>query len=146
MADNDDVPGTTPDPEVPAPERTSVILPPDPAAGAAPAAAATAPVTKPRWRDRVWSFGSVLALALAALVIGGVLGGMVVAVADDDDDDRGYFRMGPGGRGDRMPPGWSRPHPFRDGGPGWRWDDDSDSPDDDVTPDQSPSPSPSPSQ
>ena len=141
MADNDDVSGA-PDGDAAPTERTRPVLPPDPATEAAAAPMAPQPVLKPRWRDRVWSFRAVLAVALATLLIGGIVGGTIVAVADDDRDD--HQRMGPWGPGGQMRPGWREPRRFDDGGPRWRWDDDPDNPMDPQRPSPSP-PSPSPS-
>ena len=138
MADNDEV-SDTPEPEATPTEETRPVLPPEPVA--APPHATTTPVMKPRWRDRVWTFRAMLAVALATLVLGGVVGGTIVALADDDHDERGYLRMGPG---DRMPPGWRGPRHFHDGGPGWRWNDGPQPPDGGTTPYGQPSPSPTP--
>jgi hypothetical protein len=150
MADNDEVSGS-PDHEAEgiegATEETRPVLPPDPAseplATTATTGAAT-PVMKPRWRDRVWSFRAMLAVALATLVLGGVVGGAVVAAAGDDNDDQGRFRMGPGGRFEKMPPGWRGPRQFHPGGPGWQWNDGPQPPGPDVTPYGAPSPQPTP--
>ena len=141
MADNDEV-SDTPEPEATPTEETRPVLPPDPAG----TTTTTTPVMKPRWRDRVWTFRAMLAVALATLVLGGVVGGTIVALADDGNDDHGYFRMGPGGRmpGDRMPPGWRGPRQFHDGGPGWRWNDGPPPPGGNVTPYGQPSPSTTP--
>jgi hypothetical protein len=142
MADNDEVSGSA-DRDA-APEPTRPVLPPDPAAE--PGATAPAPVMKPRWRDRAWSFRAMLAVALATLLLGGIAGGTIVAAADDDHDQR-HAWMGRGGPADRIPPGWRGPRHFQDGGPRWRWHDGPQPPDGDVTPDGQPSPpTPSPSQ
>jgi hypothetical protein len=113
MADDESVPGT---PEA--------AVPPEPASeppAAAEPAPAPAPVLKTRWRDRAWTFRAMLAVAAASLVIGGVVGGVIGASAGGDDDDYGY-RMGPGGPGMKMPPGWR--HGDRGpNGPKWRWND-----------------------
>ena len=145
MADNDEVSGSS-DHDA-APEQSRPVLPPDPAAEPV-GAVATAPVMKPRWRDRAWSFRAMLAVALATLLLGGIAGGTIVAVADDDHDQR-HVWMGPGGPGKRIPPGWRGPKRFEDGGPRWRWHDGPPPPDGNVTPYGQPSPptpSPSPSQ
>ncbi|MGY2874593.1 hypothetical protein ACVW00_001783 [Marmoricola sp. URHA0025 HA25] len=145
MADNDEVSGT-PDRDATPTEETRPVLPPDPAAAReADPAAATAgptPVMKPRWRDRVWTFQAMLAVALATLVLGGVVGASIVALADDGND-HGRIGMGPGGPG---MPGWRGPHRFRDGGPRWQWNDGPQPPDGQVTPygQQPPAPAPSP--
>jgi hypothetical protein len=137
MAENDDVAGTPDDDPSPAqdaaaadqPTAVGRVLPPD--------AAAPAPAARTRWRDRVWSFRAMLAVAAPTLVIGGVTGGLVGAAVDDGHDD-GY-RMGPGGPAMRMPPGW-RNHD----GPHWRWRDGPPPPG--LTPYGGPStPAPSPS-
>jgi hypothetical protein len=121
MADNDDVPGS-PDRDAEATGETvpTAARPVVPAESAGPA-----PVLKARWRDRVWSFRAIIAVALASLLIGGVTGGVIGAVAADDDRD-GHYRMGPWDHDGPMPPGWRErgPRHFRgDGGPGWRWQD-----------------------
>ena len=85
--------------------------------------AAAEPDPKPRWRDRLLGFRSVVAVALASLVLGG-LGGAAIGVAasgGDEGGDRGPGRMdirdsdtdgdrgqrgGRGGLGsDQLPPG-----------------------------------------
>jgi hypothetical protein len=114
MAENDDVSGI-PEDDATTPGDTQRVLPPD------TPAPTPQPVLKTRWRDRAWTFRAMLAVALASLVIGGIAGGAIVAAAGGDDDD-GYYRMGPGGPGGRMPPGMG-PRRFRDGGPQWRWQD-----------------------
>jgi len=137
MAENDDVPGTPEDdarrPVEPAADGTGTagrVLPPD--------TAGSAPVLKTRWRDRAWTFRAMLAVAAASLVIGGIAGGLVGAAVDDDHDE-GY-RMGPGGPGMRMPPGWGNQD-----GPHWRWRDGPQPPPG-LTPYGGPStPAPSPS-
>jgi hypothetical protein len=126
MADNEDATGS------PAGDET-----PEPTAGSDVGAEATAdtvsqpvvppagpqPVLVTRWRDRAWSFRSMIAVALASLLVGGLAGGAIMA-ASGDDDDRGHFRMGPYGPGGAMPPGWRGDGPgFNDGGPRWRWND-----------------------
>jgi len=97
-----------------------------------------APVLKTRWRDRAWTFRSMIAVAIASLLVGGIAGGTVVAVSGDDHD-RYHYRMGPWGPGMRVPPGWRNPRRFDDGGPRWRWDDRA--PDNPMNP-QPPSPTP----
>src|SRR5689334_9554610 len=71
---NDRVSGS-PDDAMPT-EVTRPVLPPDPATGPGtdPAATASVPALKERWRDRVWSFRAMLAVALATLVLGGIVG------------------------------------------------------------------------
>ena len=140
MADDDEVSGG-PDRD-PTPE-TGPVLPNDPAAEPVAMAGAPAPVMKPRWRDRVWTFRDLLAVAVAMLLLGGVVGGTVVAVADDHGD-QARFRMGPGGRFERVPPGWRGPRQFHDGGPRWRWNDGPQPPGGGVTPYGTPSPQPTP--
>jgi hypothetical protein len=102
------------------------------------------PVLVTRWRDRAWSFRAMVAVALATLLLGGIAGGTIVAVADDGNDGHSRFLMGPGGRADRMPPGWRGHRHFQDGGPQWRWNDGPPPPGGDVTPYGQPSP-PAPS-
>ena len=116
MADDESVPGT---PEA--------AVPPEPASeppAAVEPVPAPAPVLKTRWRDRAWTFRAMLAVAAASLVIGGVAGGVIGATAGGDDD-HGDYRMGPGGPGMKMPPGWRHRGPGFDGpgGPQWRWDE-----------------------
>ncbi|MBW8752058.1 MAG: hypothetical protein JF565_11625 [Propionibacteriales bacterium] len=145
MAEDDEVSGS-PDHDAEATEQTRPVLPPDPAAEPVATTATTgapAPVMVPRWRDRVWSFRAMLAVALATLVLGGVVGGAIVAAAGDDNDDHGRF-MGPGGRFERMPPGMRGPRQFHDGGPGWQWKDGPQPPGPDVTPYGAPSTQPAP--
>jgi hypothetical protein len=145
MADNDDVPGS-PDRDVEPAENTAPAAPEEPtvAQPVIPAEPAAAPILKTRWRDRAWTFQALLAVALAALLIGGIAGGVIVAAAGDDRDDHGRVFMGPGGPGNGMPPGWKH-HRFNDGGPQWRWDDGPEAPD--LTPYGQPTPpTPTPSQ
>jgi hypothetical protein len=141
MAEDDEVSGGTDHGATPEDE-TRPVLPPDRVADQTAVTAPPTPVMKPRWRDRVWSFRAMLAVALATLVLGGVVGGTIVAVADDDQGDHGRFRMGPGGRFERMPPGWRGPRQFHDGGPQWRWDDGPPPPGPGTTPYGTPSPAP----
>jgi len=109
MADNEDVGSPAPATGEP------------PIAATAPAAAAS----QIRWRDRVWSFRAMIAVALASLVIGGIggvlVGGALGFVVGHHVD---RYDMGPGMRGPGMHgPGWrGHDHGFG-GGPGWRWDD-----------------------
>jgi hypothetical protein len=111
MADNDDVPGS------PAPVTSE-----QPVAAPGPAVA----VAQTRWRDRVWSFRAMIAVAVASLIIGGIGGGLVGGVLGfvvGHHVDRS--EMGPWGPGMHGPgmhgPKWrERGH---GGGPGWRWDD-----------------------
>jgi hypothetical protein len=120
MADNDDVSETPEDAAAPV-DDTRPVLPPDTTEDAA--APAAQPVLKTRWRDRAWSFRALLAVALATLVLGGVAGGAIVAASDDDHDGPGRFMMGPGGPGNRLPPGFRGHRRFDDGAPKWRWDE-----------------------
>ncbi|HET6167250.1 MAG TPA: hypothetical protein VFE07_10510 [Marmoricola sp.] len=140
MADDENVAGTPHGDEAPT-AATAPIIPTD------TPAPATGPVLVPRLRDRVWSFRAMLAVALATLLIGGIAGGAIVAVADDGNDGHSHFLMGPGGRADRMPPGWRMPRRFKDGGPQWRWNDGPQPPGGELTPYGQPSPpAPSPSE
>ena len=88
--------GTTPPPD-PDPTRTHVLPPDrDPAAG------------RQRFTDRAWSLRSVIAVALASVILGG-LGGAALASAGDDDHERGrHFE-----RGGPVPPGMQRFHDRR---------------------------------
>jgi len=139
MADDDNVSGTPDGGEAPTEETAQVPLDaPQPAAQ---------PVLVTRWRDRAWSFRAMIAVALATLLIGGIVGGTIVAVADDGNDGHSRFLMRPGGRADRMPPGWRHGPRFQDGGPMWRWNDGPQPPDGNVTPYGHPAPpTPSPSE
>lgn len=127
MAENDDAPqspaadastGTTAEQAAQTTAQQPVTEPP------APARAAT------RFRDTLWTFRSVVAVAIATFLIGGVGGALVMAAADDDGPDRvrvGFMR-GPGDDGGY----WRGPfrHDGPDGdGPRWRWDDDAPRPD-----------------
>jgi hypothetical protein len=143
MADNDDEVSDVPDRDATPTGGTASVPSQDPEAEPAGATAAPDPVMKPRWRDRVWTFRAMVAVALATLLLGGVVGGAIVAVADDHDD-HARFRMGPGGRFERMPPGWRGPRQFHDGGPRWRWNDGPQPPGPGVTPYGTPSPQPAP--
>lgn len=74
-----------------------------PETAAQPAQSTTAETTVPpgaqpprrRFVDRLWGIKSMIAVALAAVIIGG-LGGAALANVGDDGDQRGGF--GPGGR------------------------------------------------
>jgi hypothetical protein len=97
MAENDD-PTTEPDEGVPAPA--------EPAAEQTTVSNEAAPVATPgpRFTDRVWNFRAMVAVALAALLLGGGLGAAIAAVSHDDGPDRhpGFMRWqggpdGPGG-------------------------------------------------
>ena len=125
------------------------MLPPDPAVDPGVDTTAPtetpAPVLKARWRDRVWSFRAMLAVALATLVLGGIVGGTIGAVAAGGDDDRGLHRMGPGRVGPGMP-GWRGRGHFQGGGPGFQWNDGPQPPPGGMmTPYGPPTPSPTPS-
>lgn len=93
---------------------TEVFVPeqPQPQAEAAPVAAGTS------FRDRVWSFRAMLAVGVAALLIGGAGGAGIVAATSGGDDHRGprigRFAEGPGGRG-----GHGLGHRRNGGGPGF---------------------------
>jgi hypothetical protein len=116
MTENDDVSGKPEDVETPVESATVPSTPP-----AQPGPPAREPVLKTRWRDRAWTFRSMVAVALASLVIGGVAGGVIGATADHGDrHDRmeRMGRMGPWGPGHG--PGWRRDRGFDGGGPGWR--------------------------
>ena len=61
---------------------------------------------KQRWTDRLWGFKTVIAVALASVIIGGLGGAALANIGGSDGDDRrgpGFghqFRGGPGqGRG-----------------------------------------------
>jgi len=68
MTDNDDV---TVDPPVTSEQ---------PAAAPQPAVPVSQPAAQPRWRDRVWSFRAMIAVAVASLIIGGLGGGLVAGI------------------------------------------------------------------
>ena len=106
------------------PEAPTVVVPPAPAAG-------------PRLRDTVWNFRSMLAVALASLVIGGAAGSAITALANDDDGpDRVRIANFGGGHGFRNGPGETGP--FGNNGPFRRFRQDDGGPDLQQTP---PSPS-----
>jgi hypothetical protein len=123
MADNDGVPGS-PDRDAAAAESAAPAAPDEPTT-VQPAVPAESPVLKTRWRDRAWSFRSMLAVAVATFLIGGIAGGVVVGAGGDHHD--GQHRMGRWGPGGPMGgPGWRWRHPRGpngDGGPQWRWND-----------------------
>lgn len=62
---------------------------------ATPAAQPAAEPPKQRFVDRLWGLKSMIAVALAAVILGG-LGGAAIAKAGEGDGQRGGF--GPGGR------------------------------------------------
>jgi hypothetical protein len=69
-----------------------------------------------RWRDRAWSFRSVIAVGLVAVLLGGLAGAAIATVGDHQDR-----RGGPGfGRfhGPGRPPGGLGQGPM---GPGPQW-------------------------
>jgi hypothetical protein len=78
---------------------------------AEPAAEATEPAPRARFRDRMFGVRSVAAVTLASLVLGGLGGAAIAAVVDDDGPQHrgpGQMQMRDGGRpdhGTRMPPG-----------------------------------------
>lgn len=77
-------------PPEPDPTHTSV-LPPD----------QEPPEPRQRLQDRLWSFRSVIAVALASVIVGGLGGAALASVAQDDDERR----FGPGqGRFNRGDP------------------------------------------
>jgi hypothetical protein len=98
MAENDDPtpgpgkPTAGPEPATAEPtvEQTAVT------ANAAPPAPA-----QPRFTDRLWNFRAMVAVALAALLLGGGAGAAIAAVSHDDGPDRrGFLRFdGPNGPG-----------------------------------------------
>ncbi len=82
-------------------------------------AAAASPPTV-RLRDRVWSFRSILAVAIASLLLGGAGGAGIVAATDGHGhrDRFSRFAFGPDGRGGMR---FHRPgggYGFNGGGPG----------------------------
>lgn len=94
MAENDDTTANADDtvanPPAPAVEPDSV---PPAAPPGEPVAAAGG------FTSRVWSFRAMVAVALAALVIGGGIGSAIAAVSGDDEDQMmriGRFDGGPG--------------------------------------------------
>ncbi|QSR27137.1 hypothetical protein CFH99_16070 [Nocardioides aromaticivorans] len=113
------------DDEKPAPQGAPEQVPPpvpaaEPVAAAEPVPAAGPVPTKVRWRERAFTLRSLVAVALAGVVIGAGAGVATTLLVDDDHGDgpgrhwmdgpgRGGF-PGPGGpgRGDRpdfVPPG-----------------------------------------
>jgi hypothetical protein len=110
MAENDDptpLPGEPPAEVVPVEETAEqTVVTTDPA----PAASDT-----PRFTERLWNFRAMVAVALAALLLGGGLGAAIAAVSHDDGPDRhGRFaRFGDGPPGPFTGPGG--PHGFAPG-------------------------------
>ncbi len=113
-------PGNGPDPEYP-----TQSLPEHQAAAAEEAG--TTGSSRPRrgfrerydaLRERTWSFRSVVAVALATLIVGGLGGAAIGALVDDDHDDRRQGRFeraddrrgwqGRDGRERRGPGQWGR--------------------------------------
>ena len=76
---------------------------------------------KERFVDRLWSLRAVIAVALAAVILGG-LAGAALANAGDDHDDRFRMRpgMGPGGGPRGLQPGQPQRPPGADQ---WYWRD-----------------------
>src|SRR5689334_20954103 len=77
-------------PETPAaadaPTTANPVVPPAaPPVEAQPVAQPVAQPAGPRFRDTVWNFRSMLAVAAASLLIGGLSGAAIVALADGDD-------------------------------------------------------------
>src|SRR5690349_6600304 len=103
MAENDD---PTPDAVEPAPAPEG-----ETAAQTAVTNEAVPPAAaQPKFTDRLWNFRAMVAVALAALLLGGGAGAAIAAVSHDDRGDRhhpGFMRfgdgpgpyMGPGGPG-----------------------------------------------
>ncbi|MFL6108313.1 MAG: hypothetical protein ACJ716_14055 [Marmoricola sp.] len=103
MAENDD-PTTGPEDQVPAPAETTPV----PVAEQTVVTTQAAPAEpRTRFTDRVWNFRAMVAVALAALLLGGGIGAAISAVSHDDGHDRrpGFARFEDG------PPGYP-------GGPG----------------------------
>ena len=64
------------------------------------------PPATQRLSDRVWSFRSVIAVALVSVIVGGLGGAALASIAQDDDERRfapGQGRFNGGGPG--VPPG-----------------------------------------
>ena len=85
--------------------------PADPTPAPSPASPAATP-EKTRLRDRALGFRAVLAVALAALILGGLGGAAIGVVSSGGDEQRGPgggrhgFQPGPGqGPGGGLPPG-----------------------------------------
>ena len=72
---------------------------PAPAAPAAPAAQLPPVTERPRLRDLVFGLRSLVAVAVAGVVVGGVGGYALSAATDDDSGRMGRFGPGPGFRG-----------------------------------------------
>jgi len=74
-----------------------------------------------RWRDRAWSFRSVIAVGLVAVLLGGLAGAAIATVGDHQDQRRGpgfsRFHGGPG-----RPPGGLGQGPMGQR-PQWRFND-----------------------
>lgn len=97
MAENDD---PTPEPADETVQQPAV---------SEPAAAAPVPVAPagPRFTERLWNFRAMVAVALAALLLGGGLGAAITAASHDDRQERraGFDRWGGGGPGPYFAPG-----------------------------------------
>lgn len=105
------------------PDDTAVdpSVPVDPAPDPAPEPTPEpTPAAAPRFTDRVWSFRAMIAVALAALVLGGGVGSAIAAVSNGDDQpgrDRHHRFSVNDGRGPELRPG---ERPFLERGPGLR--------------------------
>jgi hypothetical protein len=118
MAENDDA-SASPDADVTPTEIIDQAADPAPPAPAPASTSAPAPAAgiATRWRDTLWTFRSVVAVAVATFLIGGIGGALVVAASNDGQDhpDRGRMMwIGPGDMGGM------RGGPFDDRGPGWK--------------------------
>lgn len=115
MTQND--PDPSPQPDVPSDAQPDTQIDAQPAGEAPPTGPApvqpppappapppAAPILKTRWRDRVFTFRAILAVALAGLVLGvGAGAGTALVAGHDDGPDVRHQRMGPDEGGF---PGW----------------------------------------
>jgi len=107
MAENDEPTpapeGGAPAPAETAPEQTSetAVQP------AAATEAASVAAEKQKFTDRLWNFRAMVAVALAALLLGGGTGAAIAAVSHDDGNERhpGFMRFQDGPGGPMMGPG-----------------------------------------
>lgn len=115
MAENDQTPAT-PDPTGPAADETRIEASDRPEAPVAAAPAPVATATGPRLRDTVWNFRSMVLVAVASLLIGGMGGAAVVAAADEDHGDRARIAFITGNGDGRFGEDDNRIRPFRQDG------------------------------
>src|SRR4051812_41286671 len=110
-----------PEPPAEPAEPAAATPPPPPPAGPPPAA----PVQRTRLRDLVFGIRSLIAVAVAGVIVGGLAGFAIHAATDDDHRDGRMGRFGPGFgpggafRDGRAPGGFpGGPGQGQNGGPG----------------------------